>query len=72
MLAVDVVETPNEEVFPSLVTLQNMFLENRFRRDGQNSFEGKQGQAGVNRQKRTPSNRNGEQQENGQYVCFWY
>uniref|UniRef100_A0A914L3S0 Uncharacterized protein n=1 Tax=Meloidogyne incognita TaxID=6306 RepID=A0A914L3S0_MELIC len=39
--------------------------ENRFRRDGQNLFEGKQGQTGVNRQKRTPSNRNGEQQENG-------
>ena len=55
-----------------LYSFYTMFLENRFRRDGQNLFEGKQGQTGVNRQKRTPSNRNGEQQENGQYVCFWY
>lgn len=39
--------------------------ENRFRRDGQNSFEGKQGQTAGIRQKRTPSNRNGEQQANG-------
>ena len=44
------------------------FIESRFRRDGQNAFEGKQVQSVGNRPKRAPSNR--EQQENGKYVSF--
>lgn len=41
------------------------YLENRFRRDVQNTSDGKQGLSGEGQQKKVFSNRSGEQQKNG-------